>query len=422
MLNWRFRKKNIQQRFFVLSLAGLGYAMIQYNAISFIADIYNLYHPKEVTFSDIFISAIWGLLPVTFLPLKTSLSAAAAWVYYAFIYLSAAAVGVTVHESLFQYSYYMLFLLVGMLAVYFFSRFPLSIPAVKVSTPQVDVILLLIAVLIALYAWFLSGFTPNFGVDNVYERRMSARDTAGMSGYILAPLRLLLPVLAIYALAMRQSLVWVFVFLIGALGIFSYDGTKSIIIYFILIWIIMRGLKKNNLAVYLLGLIASLNIMAFLEFKTTGSVALLDYVIRRSFVVPGDLSSFFWQYIPETSSLQNITYEIGEVYSGDPATNANTNFMMFGWVWGGWLGGFIVAAVAGLLMSVFKCVPNAKYPYLGSLMASASMLIWSEQFLHTSLLSSGVFWLLSAAFIIAMLPNGFKQLGEKFSRHKMHSF
>jgi hypothetical protein len=418
MINWRFRKKKIQQRFFVLSLAGLGYAMIQYNAISFIADIYNLYHPKEVTFFDIFVSAIWGLLPVTFLPLKTSSFAAVAWIYYAFIYLSAAAVGVTVHESLFQYSCYMLFLLVGMLAVYFFSRFPLSIPIVKVSAPRADVILLLILLLLAIYACFLSGFTPNFGVDNVYERRMSARDTAGMSGYILAPLRLLFPVLAIYALAMRQSLVWVFVYLIGALGIFSYDGTKSIILYFMLISIIMLGLKKNNLAVYLLGLIAGLNIMAFIEFKITGSVTLLDYVIRRSFVVPGDLSSIYWQYIPGPSGLKNITFEIGEAYSGNPATNANTNFMMFGWVWGGWLGGFIVAAVAGLLLSVFKCVPNVKYPYLGSLMASASMLIWSEQFLHTSLLSSGVFWLLIAAIVFTLFPDGFKQIGKGILRVK----
>ena len=184
----------------------------------------------------------------------------------------------------------------------------------------------------------------------------------------------------------------------------------------------MLGLKKNNIAVYLLGLIAGLNIMAVIEFKITGSVALLDYIIRRSFVVPGDLSSFYWEYIPGPSGLKNITFEVGEAHSGNPATNANTNFMMFGWVWSGWFGGFIVAAVAGLLLSVFKCVPNVKYPYLGSLMASASMLIWSEQFLHTSLLSSGVFWLLSAAFIIAILPNSFKQLGERFSRRKMHSF
>lgn len=416
MINWRFRKKNIQQRFFVLSLAGLGYAMIQYNAIRFIADIYNLYHPKEVTFFDIFVSAIWGLLPVTFLPLKTSSSAAVAWVYYAFIYLSAAAVGVTVHESIFQYSFYMLFLLVGMLAVYFFSRFPLSIPIVKVSIPRVDVIFLLFAILLASYAWSLSGFTPNFGIDNAYERRMSARDTAGMSGYILAPLRLLFPVLAIYAWSMRQSLVWVFIFLIGALGIFSYDGTKSIILYFILTWIFMVGLKKNNLAVYLLGFIASLNIVACIEFKITGSVALLDYVIRRSFVVPGDLSSFYWQYIPGLSGLQNITYELGEAYSGDPATNGNTNFMMFGWVWSGWLGGLIVAACAGLFLSVFQRVPNSSYPYLGSLMASATMLIWSEQFLHTSLLSSGVFWLLIAAIVFTLFPDGFKQIGKGILR------
>ena len=402
----------------MLSLAGSGYAMIQYNAICFIADIYNLYHPKEVAFFDIFISAIWGLLPVAFLPLKTTSSAAATWVYYVFIYLSAAAVGVTVHESIFQYSCYMLFLLVGMVVVYFFSRCPVSIPILKVSIPRVDVILLLFAILLAFYALSLSGFTLNFGIDNAYDRRISARDTAGMSGYILAPLRLLFPVLAIYACYRTQSLVWVFIYLIGALGIFSYDGTKSIILYFILISIFMLGLKKNNLPVYLLGFIASLNIIAFIEVKITGSVALLDYIIRRSFVVPGDLSSFYWQYIPGSSGLQNITYEIGDAYSGNPATNANTNFMMFGWVWCGWLGGFIVAAVAGLFLSVFKCLPNAKHPYLGSLMASATMLIWSEQFLHTSLLSSGVFWLLIAAIVFTLFPDCFKQTGERLLRFK----
>jgi hypothetical protein len=153
MKNWRFRKKNIQQRFFVLTLAGLGYGMIQYNAISFIANLYNLYNPREVKIIEIFISVSWGLVPAIFRPLRTSPSATTAWVYYAFIYLSAAAVGVTVHQSLFQYSCYMLFLLVGMLVVLFFSRFPLSIPVVKVSPPRADVILLLIALLLASYAW-----------------------------------------------------------------------------------------------------------------------------------------------------------------------------------------------------------------------------------------------------------------------------
>ena len=403
-------KKNIQKRLFVFALAGLGYAMIQYNAVRFIGDIYNLYKPKEVEIPHIIISVIWGLVPATFLPLRTSPSATTAWVYYAFIYLSAAAVGVTVHESLFRYSCYMLFLLLGMLMVYFVSRFPLSMPIVKTSVLRLDSILLFIVVLLAIYAWFLSGFTPNLGIDNVYERRMSARDSAGMSGYILAPLRLLFPVLAIYAVCMRQRIIWIIVCLLGAIGVFSYDGTKNVVLSFIILWIIMLGLKKNNLAVYLMGLIASLNIAALVEFKIAGSDVLLDYVVRRCFVATGDLSSFYWNYIPESLSLKDITYVVGNAYSGNPASNANTNLMMFGWVWSGWLGGLIVASCAGLVLRVFQGVPNAKYPYLGSLMACATMLIWSEQFLHTSLLSSGVFWLLLVALMMGVTPNAFREL------------
>jgi len=141
----------------------------------------------------------------------------------------------------------MLFLLAGMLVFYFFSRFPLSMPVGKVSTSRADAILLLIALLLAFYAWFHIDFTPSFGVDNVYERRMSARDTDGITGYILAPLRLLFPVLAIYAWCMRERIIWIIVCLLGALGIFSYDGTKNVILGFIILWIIMLGLKKTIL-------------------------------------------------------------------------------------------------------------------------------------------------------------------------------
>jgi len=134
---------------------------------------------------------------------------------------------------------------------------------------------------------------------------------------------------------------------------------------------------------------------------------LFDYVVRRCFVVTGDLSSFYWNYVPESLSIKDITYVIGNAYSGNPATNANTNLMMFGWVWSGWVGGLIVASCAGLVLRVFQCVPNAKYPYLGSLMACGTMFIWSEQFLHTSLLSSGVFWLLLVALMMGVAPNAF---------------
>ena len=97
-MNHRLIKRSIQKRLFVFALTSLGYAMIQYNAVRFIGNIYNLYQPKEVKIPEIFISVIWGLVPAIFLPLRTSPSATTAWVYYALIYLSAAAVGVTVHE------------------------------------------------------------------------------------------------------------------------------------------------------------------------------------------------------------------------------------------------------------------------------------------------------------------------------------
>jgi hypothetical protein len=251
---------------------------------------------------------------------------------------------------------------------------------------------------------------------------MIARETIGISGYLLALFRLVFPILAIYAFSIKNNFEWVIAYLAGALGIFSFDGTKSIFIYFILLCIIMKGLKKNNLAIYLLGLVASLNILALIEFQVFGRVTLLDYVIRRSFVVPGDLSAFYWQYIPKQSALQNITYEIGQAHFGDPAANANTNFMMFGWMWKGWFGGFIIAAVAGLLLSVFQQLPTSKYPHLGALMASGTMLIWSEQFLHTSLLSSGVFWLLISAIVFSLFPVGLKKFGTKIFSFKTEPY
>jgi hypothetical protein len=89
--------------------------MIQYSALNGIWKIYASYKPREVTSLKIFVSAVRALVPAIFLSQKSSPSAAASWIYYGLIYLGCAAVGITVQDSIYEYSKFMVFLMFGLL-------------------------------------------------------------------------------------------------------------------------------------------------------------------------------------------------------------------------------------------------------------------------------------------------------------------
>jgi hypothetical protein len=180
-----------------------------------------------------------------------------------------------------------------------------------------------------------------------------------------------------------------------------------------LLLMILLGLRSGRLPALLLTLITLFNIGAFVEHRWLDSTHLAENGVRRILVAPGMLASVYWSYAPNAQSLQAITFEVGEFFFDDVRMNANTNFLMWGWVWARWGGVASVAFTAGLMVAFFRTFPGPNYLYLGALMGAGCMFVWSEQFLHTSLLSSGVVLVAGIAVLLRIVPRGFPKLATK---------
>jgi len=119
-----------------------------------------------------------------------------------------------------------------------------------------------------------------------------------------------------------------------------------------------------------------LNGAALIEHGFLGSAVLAEYGIRRALVVPGMLAYYYWDFAPEALSLRTLTYDIGLNYFGRDNINANSNLLMWGYVWARWWGGAMVAVLAGLLVAQFNAYPGGRFPHLGSLMAGGCAIFW----------------------------------------------
>lgn len=406
----RSRRLRLGRRLPVLALAALTYLVVQYNAVNLVAAIYGYFEPRPLGWQDHLVALGWLLGPVLVLPLGSSPASAATWIYYCFVYLSSAVVGVGHFETLSNYSGFMALLAGGGLIFHLAARTRVPALAAMVRVRNLDLLLIGMAAVLVLYIWQRTGFAVRFDLVNVYDRRLEVRGAGGIVGYLAAPLRLLLPIIAVYAWQARGNLLWPALVSLGCIAVFAFDGTKTVLLTPFVFWGLLAGLEWRRLPALLLSAAIAANVLAWAEHEVRGSTHLAEFGIRRAFVVPGTLASIYYEYGPRAASLRNITYEVGDIYFGSAEANANTNFLMWGWAWAGWWGVAAIASVAGLIVALLRPFPGPRFPLLGALMAGGCMLFWAEQFLHTSMLSSGLALLIAVAVALRVLPQGFPGL------------
>lgn len=401
------------RRLWMVMFSLLSYALIQFNALHLVVLVFGYFEPRALTAVDCLTAVLCTIGPALVLPMNRTPASCAAWIFYVFIYVSVGAVGIAMFDSPISYMSLMSFMGMGLALFHFAARLRSFTFAGEIRVKYMDVLLMLSAAALVLYAWRLAGFTLRIGLIDVYDRRFEVRATGGHAGYLLAPLALLLPVLAVYALQMRRNLAWPLLVGLGCLAVFSFDGTKSSLLYPVILLLIMSGIRSGRLPLVLLCFVACINLLAYLEYKLIGSLTLIDHVVRRAFIVPGMLTSVYWEFAPSVTDLKTITYEVGAFFYNSTETNANTNFLMWGFAWAGWWGGALVAICGGCIISLFASFPGVRFPWLGSLMACGCTLFWAEQFIHTSMLSSGVLWLLLIALVFKTFPEGFASLAQR---------
>tara|TARA_B100000214_G_C23775790_1_gene538955 strand:- start:294 stop:734 length:441 start_codon:yes stop_codon:yes gene_type:complete len=132
--------------------------------------------------------------------------------------------------------------------------------------------------------------------------------------------------------------------------------------------------------------------MGVIESILFKSNLILDFIVRRLFLIPGVVSSYYIDHVPNIESISDITYEIGANYFMRPDMNSNTNFIIMSYASFGLIGIIFISVLTGFIFSIFNNSPGPNYPYLGQLMCCNIAFTLTEQAFHTSLLSSGVIW------------------------------
>lgn len=154
--------------------------------------------------------------------------------------------------------------------------------------------------------------------------------------------------------------------------------------------------------------------LTFLEMIFFEHSLIAEVIVRRAFVVQGELQSYYWDIIGNSfstgidsflfgrdfSAYEGVTFFVGSEYQGDPLANANSNAFLVAFASNG-LFGFIAAV---LFVGIYCSVMDALYRSSGRpevfLVVALYSLLVTEQSYTVAFVSSGIGLLTMLVFAI----------------------
>ena len=267
------------------------------------------------------------------------------------------------------------------------------------------------------YLVWMPGGGLSVDITTAYERRDLARETGGqILGYLIAQVRAAVYVFGAYFIVKFRSAAAGIACIVLALAGFAFDGTKtSLVIPIALVLVVCHAARGGDVLWILLGCL-SIIFLGVIEFYAFNSDVIVERLVRRAFAIPGYISAAYYdffsqndkvlftdsfgRYLLQPRYLMQAPYLIGDLYLSNPEINANTNIFMGGYANLGLWGVVVTAFVAGSILGLTDQLTDRGWRLLGVSAAVFLALKWSEQMLHTSLLSGGVFFLLISIYIL----------------------
>ena len=211
----------------------------------------------------------------------------------------------------------------------------------------------LFSVAITLFvSWRYTHFRMNFGLFNVYDLRLEAREFSmpRLLKYLFTWTRAINPVLFGYCLIHRKRALATLFFMTQMLS-FGIDGMKSVLFMpFLMIGVILAfrfGYTLKHFKMLIIIGVVSLSVLAVLEVLLLKRNLIISVVIRRMFFLPNYLHECYLEFFrsntpdyfrssflrwfgfksPYTTNAAGITYIIGERYFGNANANANNGLI-----------------------------------------------------------------------------------------------
>jgi len=385
-------------------------------------------HQSLNLFKFIF-SVIFFIAPVMILSLYPKRpSDYTVWVLYLFSYAPTALLSFHIINRGITEIISLLLMLLTAFLIFFYSRLLIVkiLPKIKINFEKIDIVfLILLFIILAFYVLSLIGYKLTLDVSTIYARRLAVRETLvpkSISAYILWFTRQCMLLIGVYLGVAKKKPYYLVMTAILAIGLFSFDGTKtSIIIPLVLVvlaWLLITNPNRNVLFLPISLLIVSfIGLAEFLFFHT---YLVNDYIVRRIFIVPGVLNSFYWDFFsvnPKGMLAGSIfskfltpvydmpiTFVIGREYLHNIQTNANTGIWMGWYAHFGILGVFAASAIGGFIVGLIDRLTKSGLYIFGCLVCFLIGITWSEQMLHTSMLTGGIIYYIIILLFINISP------------------
>jgi len=368
-------------------------------------------------------SLFFFLLPIIFLPVYFHKpSDLGVWCLYLFSYSPTAFIAFHVGKNGFFDTIALLLVMnCAFFLLLFFRRFKINFSIQKTfNWYGVDrKLLFFIFVLALLYVAYLGNFTLRLDFSSLYERRLSARETVGRGeGYFLSVCRSALTIIAVYMMVVKRKPMYFIFILLIALYIFSLDGTKGSVLNILFLTFVLVMLKRYKTILFFPITLVCLTISGILELRIIQTNVISEYLVRRILIVPGFLNTAFWEFFLSHEKVL-LTDSIGKYFFGnvydvstahligweyfhDKTANANTGIWMGGFAHFGLFGVFFVSLLGGLLFGLIDNLLKTHFFLLGAVVCTYIGILWSEQMIHTSLMTGGIFYILVTLLFILL--------------------
>lgn len=297
-----------------------------------------------------------------------------------------------------------------------------ALPRIVGSDRIFSIILPAIMLVLSTVALALARFKFDLSVDDVYDRRLTARETVpggSLMAYAVAFLRsVCIPIMTGIGIERRK---WSYILIAAyaAIAIFSLDGTKSTLVLPLMLALVVYicMFRRVNAGFWFLGSLILIVSLCLVETAATGSSIIAAIFIRREMAVTGLVTTYYWEFFSHnplvmlTDSLigqlfpaiapygYTVSRLIGLTYFGSADINANANIWGAGFAHFGYVGVFMVSFVAGLIMRLLDTMGRQGRFTIAAAACAAIGMSWSNVALHTSILTHGVALLLIALFL-----------------------
>jgi len=384
--------------------------------------------------SEVFILWLLMLLPVSILPIKIKRpSTIVGWGLYLTVYIPSLIVTFyTLEQPIENLFAFFLVLFICLFLISLTDKLPL-IP-IKVFSLNRKTFLFLVLFLMAalnIPLFFLFGKPSLPSLLNVYELRLSARESIGTSslGYGITLLGYsIYPFLIVYGLVRGSWLLFILCS-VGEIVLFAFIGLKSFFFMPILLLIFyFTAFKLKKLTpLMIISLFLALISFAFvIDLLIPGLQYLLSSLfIRRLLFIPGLLSSayydFFsshpfmmWKYTKIGGLLENVLgisthnpyqafsgpgFVIGKYYFNSSTMNANANLWVDGFANFGYIGMIVETIIAVVYFWIFDSITLKKDIRLAYVMVLLPFYLITETGILVAFLHHGAFLTLLLLFI-----------------------